>query len=97
MELAVIADEVTALGWRLSGARAHVPGAHATRDWFREALRDADVVLITAKCAGAIPAAELNTALLASKPLLLVIADLRHEQEPPQIEDEVRRALGVPV
>jgi hypothetical protein len=27
---------------------------------------------------------------------VLVIADLRHEHEPPAIEHEVRRALGVP-
>jgi hypothetical protein len=35
--------------------------------------------------------------LLASSPLALVIADLRHNHEPPEIEHEVRRALGVPV
>ncbi len=96
MKLAVIADEVTALGWRLIGAQVQVPGAITARDGLREALRDADVVLITAEYARDIPAAQLNDALRAGKPLVLVIADLRHRYEPPAIEDEVRRALGVP-
>jgi vacuolar-type H+-ATPase subunit F/Vma7 len=96
MKLAIIADEVTALGWRLIGAQVQVPAATAARDGFREALRSADVVLITAEYAREIPAAQLNSALLAGKPLVLVIADLRRRHEPPEIECEVRRALGVP-
>jgi len=54
------------------------------------------MLLITAEHARAIPAVELDAALLASKPLVLVISDLRHEHAPPDIEHEVRRALGVP-
>ena len=96
MKLAVVADEVTALGWRLIGAQVHVPAPGTARGCFREALGGADVVLMTAEHARAIPAMELNAALLASKPLVLVIADLRHRHEPPQIEEEVRRALGIP-
>lgn len=97
MKLAVIADEVTALGWRLIGARVLLPGVQTARDCFRDALGSADIVLITAQYARVIPAADLNAALLASAPLALVIADLRHNHEPPEIEHEVRRALGVPV
>jgi len=97
MKLAVIADEVTALGWRLVGARVLLPGVQTARDCFRDALGSADIVLITAGHARAIPAADLSAALLASAPLALVIADLRQDQTPPEIEQEVRRALGVPV
>jgi vacuolar-type H+-ATPase subunit F/Vma7 len=97
VKLAVIADEVTAMGWRLIGARVLLPGVDTARDCLREALGSADMVLITAQYARAIPSAELNAALLASSPLALVIADLRHNHEPPEIEHEVRRALGVPV
>ncbi len=96
MKLALIADEVTALGWRLIGAQVQVPGTETALVCFRAALRSADMVLITAEHARAIPLVELSAALLASKPLVLVIADLRHEHEPPAIEGEVRRALGVP-
>jgi vacuolar-type H+-ATPase subunit F/Vma7 len=73
-----------------------VPAETSTRDVFREALRSADVVLITAEYAREIPAAHLTSALLAGKPLVLVIADLRGRHVPLDIELEVRRALGVP-
>ena len=101
MKLAVIADEVSALGWRLLGAHVAVPGQSAAaetataRGCFRDAMSSADMVLITADYARAIPAPELNAALLAAKPLVLVIADLRHQHEPPNIEHQVRLALGV--
>ncbi len=96
MKIAVVADEVTALGWRLIGAQVQVPAGTSAREGFREALRNADVVLITAENARELPATDLNSALLADKPLVLVIADLRRRHEPPDIELEVRRALGVP-
>jgi len=95
MVLAVIADEVTALGWRLVGARIFMPGARSAQDCWHEARRSADLVLITAQHAAAITPAELEAALLADKPLLLVMADLRGRQEPSDLDAEVRRALGV--
>ena len=95
MELALIADEVTALGWRLIGARVLMPAVDSVRNCWREARCSADLVLITAEYAAAIPPAELEAALLAEKPLVLVIADLRRRREPPDIELEARRALGV--
>ncbi len=95
MELVVIADELTALGWRLIGSRILLPQAGAVRDCWHEALRSADLVLITAEYAESIPPLDLDAALLAEKPLVLVIADLRNRREPPAIEQDVRRALGV--
>lgn len=96
MKVVVIADEVTALGWRLIGAQVQVPPGISARDGLREALSSADLVLITAEYAREIPAAQLKSALLAGMPLVLVIADLRRRHEPPEIEHEVRRALGLP-
>jgi len=96
MKIAVIADEVTALGLRMIGAQVQVPAETSSRDIFRAALHNADVVLITAPYAREIPAVDLNSAHLAGSPLVLVIADLRRRHEPPDIELEVRRALGVP-
>jgi len=97
VELAVIADEVTALGWRLIGTRVLLPEAGSVKDCWHEALRSADLVLITAHYAAAISQAELDAALSAEKPLVLVIADLRRQHEPPEVEHEVRRALGVSI
>jgi len=95
VDLALIADEVTALGWRLIGARVLMPGMVPLRECWHEAMRSAELVLITAQYAGAIPPAELDAALLAEKPLVLVIADLRREFEPGDIAHDVRRALGI--
>lgn len=95
MVLALIADEVTALGWRLIGARVWLPGPSSAQECWREALRGSDLVLITVEYAAAISPPELEAALLAEKPLVLVIADLRGKHEPPDLDSEVRRALGV--
>ncbi len=95
MQLAVIADEATALGWRLIGARVLLPGADSVQDCWRAALRGADLVMISAQYAAAVAPADLAAALLAEKPLVLVIEDLDGGPEPPEIEREVRLALGV--
>ena len=97
MNLAVVADEFTAVGWRLAGARVLIPDAGTVESCFRTALSGADVVLITAELAAAVPATQLQGALHAQPPLVLVIADLRSGLEPPDIEDETRRARGVTV
>lgn len=95
MDVVVIADEITAVGWRLAGAQVQTPDAGAVSDCMRVALRDAELVLITAGLAAAMPDSQLQAALLSERPLVLVVADLRHGREPPDIQDEVRRALGV--
>lgn len=95
MRIALIADELTALGWRLIGARVLIPEAGSVRDCWQLALRDAEFVVITAQYAAAIPAAELDEALLGEKPLVFVIEDLRGEHEPSDLTHEVRHALGV--
>lgn len=95
MRIAVIADEITAVGWRLSGAYVQTPDARTVSAGLRAALLDSDLVLITAELAAAVPGSQLQEALLAERPLVLVMADLRHEREAPDIQDDVRRALGV--
>ena len=91
----MLADELTALGWRLAGARVALATAENAASCLKEALGSADIVVVTAQLASAIPAAQLEAALLAFPPLTLVIADLRREQEPPDLEAHARRALGV--
>jgi len=95
MQLALIADELTALAWRLIGARVLTPEASSLRECWQLALREAEFVVITAQYAASIPAAELDEALLGEKPLVLVIADLRCEHAPSDLAREVRHALGV--
>lgn len=96
MKCVVIADEITAVGWRMAGAQVQVPDAGAVAECFGAAQqRGTDLLLLTAALAALLPYPQLRSALLLQRPLVLVVADLRHRREPPDIDDEVRRALGV--
>jgi vacuolar-type H+-ATPase subunit F/Vma7 len=95
MRVIVIGDEASALGFRLAGVEMHVPAAADVSEELRAARAQADLVLITAPLAGRLSVAELDAALHALEPLVLVIPDLRHLAEPPDVAAEVSRALGV--
>lgn len=95
MQLAVIADESTAIGWRLAGAHVHLPDSTSVADSLQTARRSADLILITAQLAAQVPSSQLDEALHALAPLLLVIPDVQHRSEPADLERAVRRALGV--
>lgn len=97
LPLAFIGDEVTASGFRLAGARVHVPGPSpdAVRAAFEAARAEASVVLVTAALAPLLPPALLEEALAATAPLTLVVDDLLGEAAPPDLESAMRRALGV--
>jgi vacuolar-type H+-ATPase subunit F/Vma7 len=91
----VVADEITAVGWRLTGAQVQIADEASAAERFTAASRSADLLFITAALAARIPAPELQDALLAERPLVLVIADLARGHPPPDVEAEVRRALGI--
>jgi vacuolar-type H+-ATPase subunit F/Vma7 len=91
-KLAVICDELTALGWRLAGAAVHVPEGDAVEATFRAALADAQVVLITAGLAARLPA---DAVVATADALVGVIADLRHAHEPADVLEQVHRTLGM--
>ncbi|HVN46817.1 MAG TPA: V-type ATP synthase subunit F [Steroidobacteraceae bacterium] len=95
MEVAVIADELTALGWRLAGARTFAGSPQTIASSFQTAQEEADLILISAQLAALLPQASLQAALHSFPPLTLLIGDLRGEQEPPDLALEARRALGV--
>ena len=96
MRAVVIADELTAAGWRMAGAQVRTPDSQDLgSSW--QAAREADLVLITAELAAQLPAEVLSQALQDVRPLVLVIPDLLHTREPADIEGDVHRALGVAV
>lgn len=95
MEVAVIAEELTAVGWGLAGARIFLATSENIESCFHAAQQDADLILITGELASLLPQAALQAALRAFPPLTLVIADLRRRHEPPDLALEARRALGV--
>lgn len=92
----VIADELTALGYRLAGAEVHVPQQHAVQRLFAEVRAQAEIVLITADQATFIAPAQLSQALLAERPLLFIIPSARSSASSgDELTHELRAALGV--
>ena len=95
MDVMVVADELTAVGWRLAGARVSIATAADVEERFQQALTSAELVMITAPLAARVSAPLLEAALLSFPPLTVIIGDLRRTQELPDLEIEARRALGV--
>jgi vacuolar-type H+-ATPase subunit F/Vma7 len=91
----VIADEITATGYRLAGARALVPEDSSLSRIFDEACEESTVLLITAELAAQLPRGKLEQALLATRPLVVVIPDAGRRGPPPDIARALRAALGV--
>ncbi|NIR32299.1 MAG: Vacuolar H+transporting two-sector ATPase F subunit [Gammaproteobacteria bacterium] len=90
-----IGDEVTATGFRLAGAHVVVPEADAVSEALERARAEAELVLITAACAQALPPAALRRALRAVHPMLVVVPDVRGEVVVPDLEARTRRVLGL--
>ncbi len=91
-----IGDEATAAGYRLAGAETYVPSAAEVADVFRRAREaDADLILLSAQLAGALPAEELETALLGERPLVTIVPDAHGRHAAPDVAREVRLALGI--
>ena len=95
MEVAVIADELTALGWRLAGAQVSLATAATVEECLARVQQSAEVVMITAPLAACVSNTRLQAALHAFPPLTLIIADLERTAEPPDLETQARRTLGV--
>ena len=90
-----IGDEVTAQGFRLAGASIRVPEKKVVAASFADALRNADLVIITAEAAGELDADALEHAVRAASPLVLVIPDAAFRVTPPDPADAVERVLGI--
>jgi vacuolar-type H+-ATPase subunit F/Vma7 len=97
MDWVILSDEITALGWRLAGARPLIANEHSIQERLAEARRGADLVLITADLAKRLPDTVLNAALLAEKPLMALVSGLPGGDEPPDLEQEVKHVLGITV
>lgn len=91
-----IGDEATAAGYRLAGAEVRVPAANEVADVFRRACEsEADLILLSAQFADALPAAAFEAALLGDRPLVAVVPDAHGRHATPDVAREVRLALGI--
>jgi vacuolar-type H+-ATPase subunit F/Vma7 len=73
MALAYVGDAVEAAGFRLAGVRCWVPGTGDAVAAFDAASAAAEVVVIEPAVASALPRGRLDAALVASRPLTVII------------------------
>jgi vacuolar-type H+-ATPase subunit F/Vma7 len=91
----LLADEVTAAGFRLAGVEAHVPDGKELVHQFERLCAEADLVLVTAEVAERLPAGLLARTQRASAALVQVIGDARGRREPAELGASLRRQLGM--
>ena len=91
----VFADELTAAGYRLAGARTIVPTDSTLEAEFDAACNDCELLLLSAALAAELTSAKLHWALTAAKPLVLIIPDTLRRRDPPDLTRELERTLGV--
>lgn len=91
-----IGDEATAAGYRLAGAEVRVPAAAEVPEVFRLArAAEADLILLSAQSAGALPPDELDEALTGTRPLVAIVPDAYGRHPAPDMARTVRLALGI--
>ena len=96
-EVVFIGDELTATGFRLAGATVLVVPPEEAAAALRAAREGASLVLLAASHARVVCAAELDEALMSAHPLTILVDDLLERVAPPDMEQLMRRALGVEV
>lgn len=95
VRIVFIGDELSAAGFRLAGASTYTPDKQQTIEVFSKLRRDCELLLMTAEYASVLPPDVVQQALRESKPLMLVVPDMRHRSRPPDLGREVDRALGI--
>ena len=93
-----IGDEATGAGYRLAGAEVRVPSPAEAADTFRRAIEaevEADLILLSADIAAALPRDELDAAVLGDRPLVAIVPDVHGRHPAPDVARDVRMALGI--
>lgn len=93
--LVFIGDELSAAGYRLAGLATRVPAPGEERTALDEACARAELVLIAARTAQAVPSEALAARLRAPRPIVMVVPEL---DGTPPLSDAARRArelLGI--
>ncbi len=91
-----IGDEASAAGWRLAGfdVRVALPSAAAAQ--LAAALRARPpLILVGAGCAAAVPSADLDAALAAFSPPVVVVPDAARPTVLPDLAPRVAATLGI--
>lgn len=90
-----IGDEVTAAGYRLAGARIRVCDPSEAGEELTAALERSSLILVGAAHAAAVPTRQLQAALLAPSPPVIVVGSATGDATMPDVGAQARRDLGV--
>lgn len=90
-----IGDEVTAAAYRLAGTDARVTEPDKVAGVFGNAVGEAELVIITADLAAALPGDALTEAIRRADPLIVVVPDGGNRRMPQDLDTRVERVLGI--
>lgn len=90
-----IGDELTGAGFRLAGIRVIQPEPDALEGVFNRALEEAPLVILTAGFASELPAHLVEEAVGRAAPPVAIVPAASGGPPLPDMEHEVRAALGV--
>ena len=94
-DVVFIGDEITALGFRLAGLETHSPDPDALAARVAELRGTARVMLMTPETFDALPLRLAQELADREHPLLALIPDACRTAPVPDMELEVKRALGI--
>jgi vacuolar-type H+-ATPase subunit F/Vma7 len=95
LAFAYVGDSVQAAGFRLIGAKCWVPEPGSERAAFLAARKEAEAVFISPSIAERLPRTELDAALAAGRPLLLLVPTPGTDPSPLDPAERVRAQLGL--
>ena len=90
-----VGDELTGAGFRLAGLRIFDPASQDTELLFRQALEQAPLVIMTARAASELPGSLVEEAIRRAQPPVTIVPEAVGGPPLPDIEHQVRAALGV--
>jgi len=90
-----LGDELDGIGFRLAGLRSIETRASSLEDEFQRACAEAPLVILAASAAQSLRPEKLRKAILDARPPIAIVREISGLQEPPDMDDEVRTALGV--
>jgi vacuolar-type H+-ATPase subunit F/Vma7 len=93
--IAFVGDALMASGYRLAGVAVHVPEAGEEMAAFERARGAAQVVLVALDTALKLPLPQLERAIAAQAPLVLIVPDPEGRPSPVDPAARVRRQLGL--
>lgn len=96
-DMIFIGDAVTAAGFRLAGVPSFAPEPAGLAAVVGEERKDCRILAMTAATLDALPEPLARELVNASEPLLAILPDARDTMPVPDLEAEVRRALGIEV